>query len=216
MDQARGCSSTLLFLSFLIRSQRVVLFLKNGHALPQNTPLCATISHTAKTSRRGAVADEKYFNHRNFPFCNALKCRVLRCFGRALLHYIFHTAFFSTVLDYIFLLNFWKIRLFIKIHFLFIQYSREYMEVLEMQVQNFYLFDSFRLVQTKIQLQFSLYNLNQLIFDANLVSQLLFANSVKGNNKNGFRCFNNRSRTIEFVFDPLANYTCRNNDCWLW
>lgn len=49
------------------------------------------------------------------------------------------------------------------------------MEVLEMQVQNFYLFDSFRLAQTKIQLQFSLYNLNQLIFDTNLISQLLFA-----------------------------------------
>lgn len=117
-------------------------------------PLCAAIPHTEKTSQRVAVADEKYFNHRKFPFCNALKCRNLRCFGRVLLHYIFHTAFFSTILDYIFLLNFWKIRLFIKIHFLFIQYSREYMEVLEMQVQNFYLFDSFRLVQTKIQLNF--------------------------------------------------------------
>ncbi len=81
MDQARGCSSTLLFLSFLIRSQRVVLVLKNGHALPQNTPLCAAIPHTAKTSQRVAVADEKYFNHLNFPFCNALKCRNLRCFA---------------------------------------------------------------------------------------------------------------------------------------
>ena len=109
-----------------------------------------------RTAADVAVADEKYFNHLNFPFCNALKRRNLRCFGRVLLHYIFHTAFFSTILDYIFLLNFWKIRLFIKIHFLFIQYSREYIKVLEMQVQNFYIFDSFRLMQTKIQLQLSL------------------------------------------------------------
>ena len=27
------------------------------------------------------MADEKYLNHMNFPSCNALKCRNLRCFA---------------------------------------------------------------------------------------------------------------------------------------
>ena len=39
MAWARGCSSTLFFLSLGIRSQTVVWILKKGHALPQNSPI---------------------------------------------------------------------------------------------------------------------------------------------------------------------------------
>ena len=59
------------------RSQNVV------HALRKDAICCVLLRYALLCIFGGQfpVADEKYLNHMNFPSCNALKCRNLRCFA---------------------------------------------------------------------------------------------------------------------------------------
>ena len=62
---------------FFNRSQKVV------HTLRKDAICCVLLGYALLCIFGGqfAVADEKYLNHMNFPSCNALKCRNLRCFA---------------------------------------------------------------------------------------------------------------------------------------